>query len=89
MGKLLKSLAILSILAFFFCAGWVVVTADGVAFRYFLLSALIFVFSVFGGFSYIVWREIKRGKEREKAELEKAQKALKDTIDRLTKQNLN
>jgi len=89
MGKLLKSLAILSILAFFFCAGWVVVTADGVAFRYFLLSALIFVFSVFGGFSYAVWRAIKRDKEREKAELEKAQKALKDTIDRLTKQNLN
>lgn len=89
MGGIFKGLAILSILAFFFCAGWVVVTADGVAFRYFLLSALIFVFSVFGGFSYIVWREIKRDKEREKAELEKAQKALKDTIDRLTKQNLN
>lgn len=90
MGNIFKGLAVGSIIAFFLTAGWVIMsTVDGVAFRYFLLSALIFVFSVFGGFSYIVWREIKRDKEREKAELEKAQKALKDTIDRLTKQNLN
>lgn len=64
MGKILKYLAILSILAFFFCAGWVVVTADGVAFRYFLISALIFVFTVFGGFAWLVYREVNKGKSQ-------------------------
>lgn len=90
MGTVFKTLAIGSIIAFFFTAGWVIMsTVDGVAFRYFLLSALIFVFSVFGGFSYIVWRTIKEQKREENEKLANAQNALRDTIDRLTKQNLN
>lgn len=82
MGKLLKSLAILSILAFFFCAGWVVVTADGVAFRYFLISAMIFVFTVFGGFAWLVWREVNR---REK----QAKDAVAEIIEKLQSNNKN
>lgn len=86
MGTLFKILAIGSILAFFVCAGWVIMsTSDGVAFRYFLLSALIFVFSVFGGFSWLVWREM--GKR--KAELQAAQDRLKATIEKHTKNAIN
>lgn len=78
----LKYLSILSILAFFFCAGWVVVTADGVVFRYFLISAMIFVFTVFGGFAWLVWREVNR---REK----QAKDAVAEIIEKLQSNNRN
>jgi len=81
MGTVFKTLAIGSIIAFFLTAGWVIMsTVDGVAFRYFLLSALIFVGSVFGGFSYIVWREMR--KRSDAAVIERIH-------NELTKQNLN
>lgn len=81
MGAVFKTLAIGSIIAFFFTAGWVIMsTVGGVAFRYFLLSALIFVFSVFGGFSYIFWRGMRK----------RSDAAVIGRIhNELTKQNLN
>lgn len=85
MGKLLKGSAILSILAFFFCAGWVVVTADGVAFRYFLISAMIFVFTVFGGFAWLVYREVNR---REKQAII-AGDAVAEIVEKLQSNNRN
>ena len=81
MGLLFKALAIGSIIAFFLTAGWVIMsTVDGVAFRYFLLSALVFVGSVFGGFSWLVWREMAR---RENGAV------IERIHNELTKKNLN
>lgn len=85
----MKYLAILSIIAFFAAAGWVVMTSDGTAFRWFLLSALFMVFSVFAAFAWAVWREMRKQKKAQEKELDEAMAALDKTIEKLTKTNLN